>query len=284
MKYFAVLFMLSVFNYTYAQQTFLVNENFNNGMPTTWNHCSGNWGTSQTWSEDGGAIRESSGPYFGGVWNAVQLPALDLTEVSDAYLEFDLAMAVIDSSIQFSVWWTTDTLCNLVWDTIINQYVFDSTWNLHSRYDSSSVATDINWTPQSSDYQKISIDLSPFSNETDIRFALVSEYMNAHAYGVWYLDNVQVFGNSNSAIGEYAEAPLFAVFPNPANQVIQVVPRTSSKNALVKIIDLSGSEMLALDMTSGNQQIDVSGFAAGIYFVCYFSEKGKSVQKLIISE
>ena len=206
MKTYYVLPMLFLFNFTYSQQVDLINENFDSGIPANWTHCSTNWGTSPVWAVDSGALKEASGWYFVATSNMFTLPAVDLTLISNPFLEFDLAMAITDTNIQLSVWWTNDTTCNKVWDTINNQWLLDSSWTLLSSYGSSTsgaaniISTDTsfnnNWTPLSTDYQMISIDLSPFANDSNIRFGLSSDYLNYGASGVWYVDNVKVSGIS----------------------------------------------------------------------------------------
>jgi len=212
MKNYIVISMLFLFNFTYSQQVDLINEDFNSGIPTNWTHCSSNWGTSPVWAVDSGALKEASGWYFVATSNMFTLPAVDLTLISNPFLEFDLAMAITDTNIQLSVWWTSDTTCNKVWDTINNQWLLDSSWTLLSSYGSSTsgavniISTDIsinnNWKPLSTDYQTISIDLSQFANDSNIRFGLSSDYLNYGASGVWYLDNVKIFGTTVGQAGQ----------------------------------------------------------------------------------
>ena len=204
MKRYIVVLLLVQFKLIYSQQVNLINEDFNSGLPANWTHCSTNWGTSPVWAVDSGALKEASGWYFVATSNMFTLPAVDLTLISNPFLEFDLAMAIIDTNIQLSVWWTNDTTCNQVWDTINNQWLLDSSWTLLSSYGSSTsgaaniISTDTsfnnNWTPLSTDYQTISIDLMPFTNDSNIRFSFGSDYLNYMASGVWYLDDVKVSG------------------------------------------------------------------------------------------
>ena len=212
MKTYYLLPILLMFNLAYSQQVDLINENFDNGIPTNWTHCSTNWGTSPVWAVDSGALKEASGWYFVATSNMFTLPAVDLTLISNPILEFDLAMAITDTNIQLSVWWTNDTTCNQIWDTINNQWLLDSSWTLISTYGSStsgasnvipvSTALNNNWTPLSTDYQTISIDLTQFANESNIRFSFGSDYLNYGASGVWSLDNIKIFG---TAVGQTSQ-------------------------------------------------------------------------------
>ena len=203
MRKYMVILLLLQFKLIYSQQVNLINEDFNSGLPDNWTHCSTNWGSSPVWAVDSGALKEASGWYFVATSNLIKLPPVDLTLISNPFLEFELAMAITDTNIQLSVWWTTDTTCNTTWDTINNQWLFDSAWNLISSYGSSTsgaantISTDTsvnnNWTSLSTDYQTISIDLSQFANDSNIRFSLGADYLNWMASGVWYVDNVRIF-------------------------------------------------------------------------------------------
>jgi hypothetical protein len=281
MKKYLVFPMLFVLNLAYAQQVDLINENFDDGLPVSWKNCSTNWGNFPSWTADSGVLKESSGHYFVGVLNAIQLPAVDLRLVSTPFLEFDLAMAEIDTNIQLSVWYTTDTTCTRGWDTITERYVMDG-WTLLSSYGTTAKAVDKKWTPQSTDYQTITIDLTPFTNDSNIRFCLASDYNNYFANGVWYLDNVTVFGNSTSGIFEPSESASFELFPNPSHGVVHFVPSKHIENATLKIIDITGSLVLMKKIDSLINEIDVLTYGSGIYFVHYIYENNTAIKKLII--
>ncbi len=277
MKKHIVIPMLLIINLSYSQQVELINENFNSGLPVSWTHNSTNWGSSPIWAVNSGAIKEASGPYFGPVSNWLQLPTVDLTTVTAPFLEFDLAMAVVDTSIQFSVSYTTN----------------NSTWNSLSTYGNlTSGASNIvtvdsasnnNWTPTISDYQRISIDLSQFTNESSIRFRFGSEYMYVYSYGVWYLDSVIVFGNNiNVGVLNHSESSLLQLFPNPANSLVRIVPAKHVKNATLKITDFTGSIVLEKLTSLAIEEIDISNYNTGIYLVHYIVSGQKSIVKKLI--
>jgi hypothetical protein len=292
MKKYIVILLLVQFKLIYSQQVNLINEDFNSGLPANWTHCSTNWGSSPVWAVDSGALKEASGWYFVATSNWITLPAVDLTLVSNPFLEFDLAMAIIDTNIQLSVWWTTDTTCNTVWDTINNQWLLDSAWNLLSSYGSSTsgaantISTDTsvnnNWTPLSTDYQTISLDLSQFANDSNIRFSLGSDYLNWMASGVWYVDNVRIFGNSSTGISKQSEPSSFQLFPNPTNGIIHFIPGNHIKNATLKITDITGEILIKKVIDPDIEEIDLSSYDSGIYFVHYIYDKRASIKKLII--
>jgi len=280
MKKHFVIPIIFLFNFTYSQQVDLINENFDSGVPANWTHCSTNWFSFPQWAVDSGALKEASGPYFGNVLNAIQLTAVDLTLISDPFLEFDLAMAVIDTNIRFSVWYTTDTTCNRVLDTITGSFSLDG-WNLLSSYSPTTVATNNNWTPLNTDYQTISIDLMPFKNDSDIRFSLVSEYMNAWAYGVWYLDNVKIFGSSFTGVFEHSQSFSFQLFPNPFTTSTTI--RSDHPISSYRIYSISGRLVREAENSSGNTiTIDRGNMPSGMYFIEVLSEDSTIARQKVI--
>ncbi len=66
----------------------------------------------------------------------------------------------------------------------------------------------------------------------------------------------------------------FSLYPNPAADQISV---TLSGNALIRILDINGRQVLS----SNQKTIDVSGLAKGIYFVDVRNEKGRGVKKWV---
>ncbi len=268
--------MLLLFNVAYAQQVDLINENFDDGLPSSWTHYSTNWGSFPQWVEDSGAMKEASGPYFGPVTNWVQLPGVDFTSVNAPFLELDLAIAESDTNIQFSVLYTTD-----------------SVWHVLSTYGSATsgasnvilVATsnDNNWIPESTDYQTITVDLSPFQDESNIRFSFGSDYMNYFASGVWYIDNVRIFGESGTSVFEHTENPAFQLYPNPSYGLVNFSSNKEVKDATLKITDVTGILVLEKTIDSNTEEIDLSSYPSGIYFVQYNYPKKSFIKKLIIN-
>ena len=267
--------MLLLFNFNYSQQDDLINETFDDGIPADWTHYSTNWGDYPQWVVFSETIKEASGPYFGPVSNWIQLPTVDLTETTEPVLTFDLAMAVVDTTIRFSVWYTT----NSVWNPLTTYGAFNS--NASNIIDVES-ADDNNWTPLSSDYQTISIDLSPFSDESNIRFSLCSDYVNSWSYGVWYIDNVRLFDNTETGILNHPEHASFQLFPNPTNSVVHLIPSGKSKDALWKITDSKGNVILDKSSNSNVMPLDVSNYSSGIYLVQCISEENTIIKQLII--
>jgi hypothetical protein len=72
------------------------------------------------------------------------------------------------------------------------------------------------------------------------------------------------------------------LFPNPANQLLTI--NTSELASTIVITDALGRTIFTTAPASQQTQIDVSGFAKGIYFVTISSESGITTKQLIVGE
>lgn len=262
--------ILFLFNFTYSQQVDLINEDFNDGFPSNWTHYYSSWGGEQ-WAVDSGALKEASGPYFTPVSNRIELPAVDFTSVSAPSLEFDLAMAVIDTNVQFSIYYTTDS----TWNPLLTFTDTSTAISIHTSHDN-------NWKPLITDYQTISVDLSQFDNEPDVRFSFVYGYLNAWASGVWYIDNVKVFGSPFTGISKHPQSLSFQLFPNPTSSIIHFIPNNPVKNATLKITSITGKLFLEKVIDSDIEEIDLSAYPPGIYSVHYTHMNRTHIETLIV--
>ena len=290
MKKYIVILLLFHFSFSHAQQVDLVNEIFDDSLTSDWVHFSGWAASSPQWAVDSGALKNVSGPFFGPTSDWVFLPAIDFTSVSDPFLEFDLAMAVIDTNIQFSVLYSRDSTFNLLWDG--SAWIADSSWHLISTYGSSTsgaaniisvdTTSDTGWKPLITDYQTISVNLSELKDDSNVRIIFGSDCKNYWATGIWYIDNVKIFGNTSTRIFEHSESSSFQLFPNPTNAVVRFIPSKYTKNATLKITAITGAILLEKLIDSAIEEIDLSSYNAGIYFVHYIYDKRTSIKKLII--
>jgi hypothetical protein len=95
----------------------------------------------------------------------------------------------------------------------------------------------------------------------------------------WFVDNLSVevptAGVKNTAISE------FAVYPNPANNIISA----SSKDALVNAVtftDLNGRTVKSSSFNGvNNAQVNISDLASGVYMMNISSDKGTTVKKIV---
>ncbi|MEQ8624510.1 MAG: lamin tail domain-containing protein [Vicingaceae bacterium] len=84
----------------------------------------------------------------------------------------------------------------------------------------------------------------------------------------------------NVGIEEYSTAK-FSFSPNPANDYLNFKFENSPLNAQVlQIMDITGSMVKEFEISSKNQQLDISDLNNGIYIIRY----GNSMKKLIVSK
>lgn len=71
----------------------------------------------------------------------------------------------------------------------------------------------------------------------------------------------------------------FALFPNPATSSVTVA---LTESARVTLVDLSGREVLSVQLPAGQHSIDLSGITAGTYFAHLTNAHGTALRKLVI--
>ena len=92
-----------------------------------------------------------------------------------------------------------------------------------------------------------------------------------------YVDDVRV-GNSTEGVVE-AQALAVAVSPNPTNGKITVNANISEGNVIV--FDIVGKQVLSEIIVDGRAEIDMSGFAEGVYFMKISDESNVKTVKVV---
>lgn len=86
-------------------------------------------------------------------------------------------------------------------------------------------------------------------------------------------------------IATQVEANEFYIFPNPANNVLNVVSGSDLSNtSTLSVIDVSGQLISETTLTNKQTALDVSQLAAGIYFAKLTTESKTNTLKFIIAE
>jgi hypothetical protein len=75
---------------------------------------------------------------------------------------------------------------------------------------------------------------------------------------------------------------LIRIYPNPANDLVKIDGNLSG--AAIRILDMSGKEVMAANNAGNISEINVSTLNNGIYFIEVISTTERSVQKLVISK
>ena len=100
-----------------------------------------------------------------------------------------------------------------------------------------------------------------------------------------------VCGNPNNRIGNSVlhpegESPLgIMVYPNPNNGNFTIASLSAISNALVEINDVIGNTVFKKQFSQlQNEQINISGFDSGIYYVRIMNDNGINETHKIIKE
>lgn len=73
----------------------------------------------------------------------------------------------------------------------------------------------------------------------------------------------------------------FSAYPNPANNMINVVSPVSFET--IRLFDMAGREVYSFKGTNTNHQINVSNLPVGLYFLSIEAENNKSTKKVSIA-
>lgn len=91
------------------------------------------------------------------------------------------------------------------------------------------------------------------------------------------VDDVEILaGSAPTAIEELAAQ--VNVYPNPSSDVVFV--NTDAQISTIDVINVAGQKLSSLNVNNNNAQINVNGFAAGIYFLQINTENGLITKKI----
>ena len=82
----------------------------------------------------------------------------------------------------------------------------------------------------------------------------------------------------NTGLSENSATTSLSVYPNPVRDKFAMI---SCQPVRMKILDIHGKLMLAKDHLSGNENVDISSFSSGIYFLQTFNSNKTNVVKII---
>ena len=204
----------------------------------------------------------------------LQLPAMDLSGLSDAVLTFDLAHARYGSSndnLKIKI----STNCGTTWTTLYNKT---------GAALSTTAASTASFTPSNAaQWRNEIVSLSNYigNDNVFIKFEANSNYGNNA-----YVDNVNV--SFNTAVGTVTKTISFEVYPNPASSVASVDFTLDSKDDVtVEVFSKVGTLVYsntAASLNAGDHSfsIPVEGFAKGLYMVNIRTSAGSVMKKLVV--
>ena len=75
----------------------------------------------------------------------------------------------------------------------------------------------------------------------------------------------------------------YSIFPNPAKNNVTITLPASAKSSVITVYDINGKIVLrkSLNSNSASEQINISGFAAGMYRVVWQQENKQYAWKLV---
>jgi hypothetical protein len=104
---------------------------------------------------------------------------------------------------------------------------------------------------------------------------------DAGGEGLYYIDDVQLI-ESTGVYTEEVNAASIAMWPNPANDLLNIALPSSSQSANVQIFDAQGRVVTNSLVTTTIQNIDINTLEAGIYTVRVVCGEKVYAQKLVI--
>lgn len=118
--------------------------------------------------------------------------------------------------------------------------------------------------------------------EVDVQIVQSLEVISS----VVYIDSIRDSLFQVAVLEPVHHLPSISVFPCPAHEVVYVYLDESSSDLTFRMIDLTGQIVLNetenAQTSTGIKEINVAGYASGIYFLEVESAKGIAVRKIII--
>lgn len=204
----------------------------------------------------------------------------DLTNVTSPILKFDLAFDL-----------------ELDWDILYVEYSIDGgvDWNVLGTasdpnwYNSNTPAGFNNtcyncpgaqWTGTNSRLEEYSYDLSSFIGESNLMFRFVFHSDQAVNQEGVILDNLSVEGVLST---EEFSLNSFSIYPNPSKNIFNLKTNGISDFSF-EVFDITGKTIIEKESISGTSyQIDMTGYASGMYFINVETEGRIATKKLILN-
>lgn len=236
-----------------------VEENFSNGIPSSWNVANDIlFAYNITSGSHGGAVVFNAYSLSNGVIDELYLPYKDISGFNNPVLAFDVAYRQYqNSSERLRVLYSTD--CGSTWTPIYNK---------SGQALATASATTSNFIPTETQWRTEIVDLSSIANKEQV--ILKFEFRSAYGNNIW-IDNIYV-GNNTGIEENNAE---FNIYPNPVHSTLNIA--TDEVIESVEIYNMQG-QLLMVERDNMNA-INVSSLAAGNYFARIMTANGTSTQR-----
>ena len=252
----------ATFNVAISPSSSAIDEDFSNGIPSTWSNSDGLLETYHLNGSHGNAVVFAAYNFDSGTISELNLPFENLSTLSNPVLVFDLAHKRYSTSYSERLRVLYSINCGATWQSLYTK----SGNNLAT----TTGTTTSSYMPSDNDWRDEIIDLSGITDNDDV--IIKFEFRSGWGNNVW-IDNVKVM--NGTGIEEIAND--VNVYPNPATDVINI---TTPDNVLrVEIFNMQGQLVKA---EAGNvNNISVRDLANGIYTLKLTTDNGSSVHKIV---
>lgn len=98
----------------------------------------------------------------------------------------------------------------------------------------------------------------------------------------WFAYSFLPKKNLTTGVFENSIEPNIVFYPNPSNAIITVEAPVLDNNTSVSIKNILGEELFLTKLNQSHQDIDISSFNTGVYFVTIYFNNKSATKKLII--
>ena len=209
----------------------------------------------------------------GGKRDRILLPKIDLTFATSAYLKFDVAYAYYPAY--------RDTL--MVDISLDCGKTFTDIYIRDTNYLATAANTTSYFVPAATEWRTDSISLAPFLGQgVELAFVNVGHYGQPV-----YIDNVNLYSNAPNAISNIARDASIEVYPNPANDWINIngdglagdVVNISLLNNMGQVVARKAGVLANGSLRSG---INTGALPRGIYLLRVQGSGGEAIIRKII--
>jgi bacillopeptidase F len=128
-------------------------------------------------------------------------------------------------------------------------------------------------------WKQDTVDLSAYQNQV---VSIIFEGTNMK-WNNLYIDNISVGNTTTKTPTVKPGKELITLYPNPASQSVTVVlnGENPAEGSYVKLVDITGKTVLEQRINEKRNLLNLEHLVGGIYFVFYYDNSSRSMQKLL---
>ena len=134
--------------------------------------------------------------------------------------------------------------------------------------------------PTSGEYKKVTVDLSAYAGKQVI--VNIAGIPGAGGNAL-YIDEVEIGSSAKIATINSIELEGVSIFPNPANEVINIVIEEGTAGTIT-LRDINGRLISNSSFLNGKTSVNTDDFVNGIYFIQVETAKGSTTKKVILTK